>query len=74
MVFINKSTARISTKNQIIICPVVTRVFGDALPSNDIINDAGLDVSPAVRDFLELNDIDTVDWQFVNFNDVPHGF
>lgn len=51
----------------------VAYVFGNALPSNDMNNNAGLDVSPAVRDFLELNDIDIVDWQFVNFNDVVDG-
>jgi len=48
-------------------------VFGDALPLNDINNHAGLDVSPAVGDYLGLNGIDTVDWQFVDFSDVPDG-
>lgn len=48
-------------------------VFGGASPMNEINNNAGLDVSPAVRDFLKLNDIDIVDWQFVDFNEVPNG-
>src|SRR5438270_495526 len=34
---------------------------------------AGLDVSPAVRDYLGLNETDVTDWQFVEFKDVPHG-
>jgi len=32
-----------------------------------------LDVSPAVRDFLSLSDIDVVNWQFIDFSDVPDG-
>ncbi len=48
-------------------------VFGDALPTNEINNDAGLDVSPSVRDFLNLTDIDIIDWQFVDFDEVPDG-
>jgi len=48
-------------------------VFNDALPSNDRNNKAGLDVSPAVRDYLKLNDIDTVNWHFVDFSEVPDG-
>jgi len=48
-------------------------VFGTSLPKNQINNNAGLDVSPAVRDYLGLNDIDTVDWEFVDEKDVPDG-
>ena len=48
-------------------------VFGDALPKNELNNDAGLDVSPAVRDFLSLSDIDVVNWRFVDFSEVPAG-
>jgi endo-alpha-1,4-polygalactosaminidase (GH114 family) len=48
-------------------------VFGTSLPKNQINQNAGLDVSPAVRDYLGLNDIDTVDWQFVDQEDVPDG-
>jgi len=48
-------------------------VFGDSLPKNELNNGAGLDVSPAVRDFLSLSDIDVVNWQFIDFSDVPDG-
>ena len=48
-------------------------VFGNHLPQNNINNNAGLDVSPAVRDYLHLNDIDKIDWQFIDFDDVPVG-
>ena len=48
-------------------------VFGNAQPQNDINNNAGLDVSPAVRDYLSLSDVDNVDWQFVDEEDVPDG-
>jgi hypothetical protein len=47
-------------------------VFGSAPPSNPV-NGAGLDVSPAVRDYLGLKDVDYVDWQFVDEKDVPPG-
>jgi endo-alpha-1,4-polygalactosaminidase (GH114 family) len=48
-------------------------VFGDALPKNGLNNSAGLDVSPAVRDYLGLNGMDIVDWQFIDDKDVPQG-
>jgi hypothetical protein len=32
-----------------------------------------LDVSPAVRDYLGLGDIDFCDWRFVDFTRVPLG-
>jgi len=48
-------------------------VFGNASPANQTNQNAGLDVSPAVRDDLGLADIDRVDWQFVDFADVPDG-
>jgi len=34
---------------------------------------AGLDVSPAVRDYLGLNETDVTDWKFVEFKEVPRG-
>jgi hypothetical protein len=34
---------------------------------------AGIDVSPAVRDYLTLNAVDVVDWQFVDASQVPSG-
>ena len=48
-------------------------VFGNAFPQNKINNDAGLDVSPAVRDYLGLSDIDKVNWQFIDSDKIPDG-
>jgi hypothetical protein len=48
-------------------------VFGTSIPKNQINNNAGLDVSPAVKYYLNLDDIDKVDWQFVDYDDVPDG-
>lgn len=48
-------------------------VFGNDVPKNDTNDGAGLDVSPAVRDFLGLDGLDVVDWQFVAEKDVPDG-
>jgi len=48
-------------------------VFGKEKPLNKINDHAGIDVSPAVRDYLGLEDIDQVDWQFVSEKDVLDG-
>jgi len=48
-------------------------VFGGDRPSPNMNRGAGIDVSPAVRDFLELESIDTVDWSFVEESEVPGG-
>jgi len=48
-------------------------VFGDERPKPNLNKGAGLDVSPAVRDYLGLNETDVTDWQFVDFKDVPRG-
>ncbi|MCL5030195.1 MAG: hypothetical protein M1480_14385 [Bacteroidetes bacterium] len=49
-------------------------VFGNSLPRNQTLNNSsGLDVSPAVRDYLGLSGLDVVDWQFVDSSDVPNG-
>lgn len=48
-------------------------VFENSSPKNHINSNAGLDVSPAVKDYLELEDIDKIDWQFVDKDDVPNG-
>ena len=48
-------------------------VFGNERPKPNLNKGAGLDVSPAVRDYLGLNETDVTDWQFVNFKDVPRG-
>src|SRR6185369_17680692 len=48
-------------------------VFGNERPKPNLNKGAGLDVSPAVRDFLGLGDTDVTDWHFVDFEEVPHG-
>jgi hypothetical protein len=48
-------------------------VFGDERPRANRNRDAGLDVSPAVRDYLTLGNIDLCDWKFVEFPHVPAG-
>jgi hypothetical protein len=48
-------------------------VFGEGKPKNKINDNAGLDVSPAVRDYLGLEDIDRIDWQFVDKTSVTIG-
>lgn len=48
-------------------------VFGEDRPAWNINHGAGLDVSPAVRDFLGLNGMDVTSWRFVDFHDVPPG-
>lgn len=48
-------------------------VFGDERPKPNLNKGAGLDVSPAVRDFLGMDDTDMTDWKFVEFQDVPNG-
>jgi len=48
-------------------------VFGSAAPSNTQKSEAGLDVSPAVRDYLGISGIDKVNWQFVPESNVPAG-
>lgn len=49
-------------------------VFGNERPKPNINGGAGLDVSPAVRDYLGLNHgKDVCDWKFVEFHEVPYG-
>jgi len=48
-------------------------VFGNERPRPNPNKDAGLDVSPAVRDYLALDSIDVCDWKFVDFFRVPRG-
>lgn len=50
-------------------------VFGTSPPVNAINKNAGLDVSPAVRDYLGLfnQGKNQVSWQFVDFEDIPDG-
>ncbi len=48
-------------------------VFGNERPAPNLNRGAGLDISPAVRDYLGASMIDTLDWKFVEFRDVPSG-
>lgn len=48
-------------------------VFGSERPKGNLNFGAGLDVSPAVRDYLGLQSTDVTDWQFVDVKDVPPG-
>ena len=48
-------------------------VFGDERPKPNLNKGAGLDVSPAVRDYLGLQETDVTDWKFVEFSEVPRG-
>ena len=48
-------------------------VFGAERPKKNLNKGAGLDVSPAVRDYLGMDDTDVTDWKFVEFAEVPDG-
>ncbi len=51
----------------------VAYVFDGKLPKSSFNKHAGLDVSPAIRDFMSLDDIAKTDWQFVDASNVPVG-
>ena len=48
-------------------------VFGNARPLPNLNQGAGLDISPAVRDYLGMSSKDVTDWKFVEARDVPPG-
>ena len=48
-------------------------VLGNERPKPNLNKGAGLDVSPAVRDYLGLQSTDVTDWKFVDFSEVPRG-
>ncbi len=48
-------------------------VFGNENPRSNINKAAGLDVSPAVRDYLEMPSGARVEWKFVEDYEVPDG-
>jgi hypothetical protein len=48
-------------------------VFGNDRPRPNLNRGAGLDVSPAVRDYLGIGPTDTTDWRFVEASEVPSG-
>jgi hypothetical protein len=48
-------------------------VFGSERPRPNRNYDAGLDVSPAVREYLGMSGIDVCDWKFENVYAIPNG-
>jgi hypothetical protein len=48
-------------------------VFGNETPRPNRNKAAGIDLSPAVRDFLKLRSGARVEWRFVDDREVPHG-
>jgi hypothetical protein len=48
-------------------------VFGNQRPTDNLNKSAGLDVSPAVRDYLGLRGNDYTDWKFVDIREIPRG-
>jgi len=48
-------------------------VFGNERPSSNRNHNAGLDISPAVRDYLGMKSNDTTDWKFVEIQEIPAG-
>lgn len=50
-----------------------TYVFGSSPPKNTKNNAAGIDVSPAIRDYLGMKSNAKVHWRFMSFQNVPRG-
>jgi hypothetical protein len=48
-------------------------VFGTDRPRPNLNRGAGLDISPAVRDYLQVQQTDTTDWKFIESAEVPPG-
>lgn len=48
-------------------------VFGNEVPKPNLNRGAGLDISPAVRDFLGVGPMSVLDWKFVEFREIPKG-
>jgi hypothetical protein len=48
-------------------------VFGSERPRPNANHAAGLDVSPAVRDYLGMSEMGVCDWKFVDLCEVPNG-
>jgi len=48
-------------------------VFGNKPPASNSQHGAALGVSPAIRDFLGLSQMDVTSWKFADFKDVPPG-
>ncbi len=48
-------------------------VFGSKPPKTTKNNSAGIDISPSIRDYLQLKSSDKVHWRFVEESQVPYG-
>ena len=48
-------------------------VFGNERPRPNVNRDAGIDLSPAVRDYLRMSGMDQCDWKFVEAKKIPQG-
>ncbi len=48
-------------------------VFGTARPANDKNNGAGIDISPAIRDYLGMRSGARCDWRFCDAGEIPDG-
>ena len=48
-------------------------VFGDSRPKTSGNGGAGLDISPAIRDFFGMGGKGVCDWRFVDIEEVPDG-
>jgi hypothetical protein len=48
-------------------------VFGNERPRPNVNRDAGIDLSPAVRDYLGMSGMDQCDWKFVEAKEIPQG-
>jgi hypothetical protein len=48
-------------------------VFGNEKPQNKILEKAGIDLSPAIAEYLEIEGSGLVNWSFVDYSDVPNG-
>ena len=48
-------------------------VFGNKKPKNTKNQNAGIDISPAVRDFLQVGNKVQCHWRFIEFSQIPRG-
>ena len=48
-------------------------VFGNERPRPNVNRDAGIDLSPAVRNYLGMSGMDQCDWKFVEAKEIPQG-
>jgi hypothetical protein len=48
-------------------------VFGNERPRPNVNRDAGIDLSPAVRDYLGMSGMDQCDWKFLEAKEIPQG-